>query len=388
MNQGSAERRGWGLFIAVAVPFVLISLLAAPALAGSDRVLVNNIRYFSASEHARIVLDLSSPVEFSKNRLKGPDRIFIDLKDCVLSGRAGDALNSAIEDEGLLKKIRAALYRPDVLRVVFDLRQIKEYKIFTLENPFRVVVDVFGEEKLPVFKPDIKRIVIDPGHGGRDPGAVGKGGVKEKDVVLDVARRIKEILGNKEGYEVYITRSKDIFLNLEARTLVAKKNKADMFISIHANANRDRRIKGIETYLLNWTNDKSAKRVAARENRIYVRRTKKSRSELGAILAGLKLQNKRDESLVLAHYVQDSIVSSLSRKYRGIVDLGVKQALFHVLIGAEMPSVLVEVSFVTNSLEAKRLKSKDYRKRLAEGIASGVQTYFKQSKPVQKIAQR
>jgi N-acetylmuramoyl-L-alanine amidase len=389
MNRRVAGRIRWALLLPVILSFVLVNLLAAPVLAESrGRITVNNIRYWTSPEHIRVVLDLSEPAKFAENRLKNPDRVFLDLQGCALSARAREVVETALEGDGLLKSIRAGIYRPGVLRVVFDLKKLRDYKVFMLGNPSRLVVDVFGYEKLKPLRPNVRRIVIDPGHGGRDPGAIGLGGIKEKNVVLDVALRLRKILRKRGGYKVYLTRSKDLFLDLDERTVIANKKSADLFISIHANASRDKRTRGIETFLLNWTDNAAAKRVAARENRIYLKRMNKNRSDLGVILASLEMQNKRDESLMLAHYVQDSMVSSLSRRYGRVVDLGVKQALFHVLLGAEMPSVLVEVSFITNKTEARRLNTRPYRQRLADGIAAGIESYFKKITPVQKVAKR
>jgi N-acetylmuramoyl-L-alanine amidase len=365
------------------------------------RVTVKDIRYLSQSGHTRVVIDLSGPAEYVGKRIGKPDRFYMDLKGSTLAGKAVRAGKHISVGDGLLINIRASQFSADTVRVVFDLDRISNYKVFSLEDPSRVVIDVYGASgnewtgegevyarKQRPLRPDVRRVVIDAGHGGRDPGAVGLSGIKEKDLALDLAVRIRKILQKQGGYEVFLTRNSDISLKLERRTVIANTKDADLFISIHANANRDRRVRGVETYLLNWTNDKAAMKVAARENRIYLKRKKENRSDLGVILASLELQNKRDESLVLAHYVQDSMVSSLKRRYRRVQDLGVKQALFYVLLGAKMPSVLVEVAFITNKEEARRLKSSAYRQRLAEGVAKGVKTYFIKSEPVQKIAKR
>ena len=233
----------------------------------------------------------------------------------------------------------------------------------------------------------VYKVVLDAGHGGRDPGALGSNGLKEKNIVLDIAKRVKKILEAKGGYEVHFTRDRDRYLSLEKRTVISNKHNADLFVSIHANANPSSRIRGMETYFLNFASNEQAMKVAARENRISLKRMKKARSEQEAILASLQLQNNRDESLKLANFVQDSMVYSM-RKYSRIKDLGVKQALFYVLFGAEMPSVLVEVSYITNPEEAKRLKSGNYRESLAKGIASGVKKYFDSIPPEHKIAMR
>lgn len=178
---------------------------------------------------------------------------------------------------------------------------------------------------------------------------------------------------------VIYTRKTDVFVPLNDRTEIANSRKADLFISIHTNASRKRSTRGIETYFLNWTSNRGAIRVAARENKISVRKMQKIQDELQFILQDLARNNKRQESMRLAHSVQNAMVNTLKKSYHQIEDLGVKYALFYVLVGAEMPSILVEISFVSNSLEEKRLSSDSYRTRIAEAIARGIVSYVTQS---------
>ncbi len=246
-----------------------------------------------------------------------------------------------------------------------------------LEAP--LAAEPFKQPKAALAKadaPHIRSIVIDPGHGGHDSGALGPGGLMEKDVVLEIAKDLKASLEATGGYKVYLTRSTDVFLTLEERTAYANRRGADLFVSVHANADKAKRGHGVETYLLNWTDDEESMKVASRENRISIARMKKRRSAVDQILDSLATQNKRDESLMLAHLVQDSIIGSASRDYDGVLSLGVKQAFFYVLIGAKMPSILVETSFISNSMEAKRLASAKYRAAIADGISSGINSYF------------
>jgi N-acetylmuramoyl-L-alanine amidase len=268
---------------------------------------------------------------------------------------------------------------------VFDLERFDHFYAFMLEDPYRLVIDVYAQ-KVPLLQErksikkkkisdEIKTIVIDPGHGGKDPGAIGPRGLKEKDVVLDIAKKLGRILKEKYNMRVIYTRTKDIFIPLNERTEIANSNKADLFISIHTNASRKRYTRGIETYILNWTNDEEAMRVAARENAISYKKMRKVQNELQIILQDLARNNKRDESIVLARSVQDSMIKTLKRNYR-IIDLGVKQALFYVLVGAEMPSILVEVSFITNREEEKRLSQSSYRSKIAAAIAKGIINYI------------
>jgi N-acetylmuramoyl-L-alanine amidase len=377
MQRPEAKSRFLPVFIVLLFWFVFTPFSQADA----EKVRVKGIRHWSSEGYTRVVIDLSKPAEFTKHRLKNPERLFVDLKNCAITE---DIKKTFTVSDGILRRVRTAQYSSDTVRVVLDLNEIVDSKVFFITDPPRVVIDVFGNP----WRTGIRRVVIDPGHGGHDPGAIGYKGLKEKDVVLDIALRVKKILEKAGGYEVFLTRDKDVYLTLEERTVIANKKNADLFVSIHANANRRKAARGIETYLLNWTDDEEAMRVAARENAISIRRMRQARSELGFILASLELQNKRDESLKLAHYIQKAMVSNLGRKYRHVVDLGVKQALFYVLFGARMPSVLVEVSFITNYEEAKRLKSWRYREQLAQGIASGIKTYFSSTYPIQKVAQR
>jgi N-acetylmuramoyl-L-alanine amidase len=357
-----------------------VALAPLQARAGGP-VAITEIRHWSYQDYTRVVIDLSGHVEFTNNVLKNPSRLYVDLK----GGSLAESLEPEVKvKDGILRAIRASQFDQETVRIVLDLGDMDSFKVFSMEDPERVVIDVFGRSS----RPRIRRVVVDAGHGGHDPGAIGPGGLKEKDVVLDVAREVKDLL-EKEGYEVFLTRDHDEFLSLEERTVIANEKNADLFVSIHANANRKRDVKGIETYLLNWTDDEEALKVAARENAITVKRMQQARSELGVILASLELQNKRDESLKLAHYVQRSMVSSIDGRYGDIEDHGVKQALFYVLFGARMPSVLVEVSYITNYEEARRLKLKSYRRYLAHGITSGIDAYFGSALPPQSnLAQR
>jgi N-acetylmuramoyl-L-alanine amidase len=218
----------------------------------------------------------------------------------------------------------------------------------------------------------VKRIVIDPGHGGKDSGCRVGGRYKEKNITLKIARFLAEKLRKKLGFEVFLTRNKDIFLSLERRTAIANMKKADLFISLHVNAHRDRRIHGLETYFLNMATDKRAVMVAARENAT----SEKNISDLQTILNDLMLNTKINESSRLAHNVQEGMRVTTRKSYKQIKSLGVKQAPFYVLIGAQMPAILVEVGFLTNRSERKRLLSAKYQKRVAEGIYAGISSYI------------
>jgi len=371
-----------------------------------SRVRVKDIRHWSTPNYTRVVIDLEGPVAYEHHLLKAdpdhdrPRRIYMDLKNA----RIPRGIDSAVPIKSdLLQGARAGQYTLDTVRVVLDIERIIGYKVFHLYDPFRIVVDVQGlkhadtkpQPQLTTQKRDVrkgirkeetpdptvslarqlgltvKRIVIDPGHGGKDPGCR-IGGRYEKDITLGIASLLAQELREKIGCEVFLTRDKDIFLSLEQRTAIANMKKADLFISLHVNAHKDQRIHGLETYFLNMATDQSAVLVAARENAT----SEKSISDLQTILNDLMLNTKINESSRLAHNVQNGMVGGVSKLYAGIRSLGVKQAPFYVLIGAEMPAVLVEVGFLSNRRERERLVDKKYQKSITDGIYAGIRSYI------------
>jgi N-acetylmuramoyl-L-alanine amidase len=217
----------------------------------------------------------------------------------------------------------------------------------------------------------IGRIVIDAGHGGHDSGTLGAGGIEEKDVVLDVALRLGKLLHDRLGAEIVYTRADDTFIPLETRTAIANKAQADLFISVHANSSSDPTARGIEVYYLNFTSDPDAMRVAARENAVSTQ----SVHELSDLVKQIALKDKIDESRELASDVDASLFAGLTRGNPGLKNRGVKKAPFVVLIGANMPSILAEISFVTNPDDANKLERPEYRERVAEALYAGVARY-------------
>lgn len=370
--------RGWSFL------FIGLLILASPlTLRAEDKAELKAVSFQSEKEHTRIIIELSGKTGFTKGRLSNPERLYIDLKD----SKVGNAVSkSQSVNDGLLKAVRIGQFSPEISRIVIEFNgrdSVSRFEISQESSPDRLIIDIFGKNYM---SPDSLTIVIDAGHGGHDPGAVGKGRLKEKDVTLSIALMLKRLLEKDKRYKVILTRDKDVFLELSQRTEIANKENADLFISIHANANPNRKAKGIETYLLNWTDNEEAMKVAARENAISVRKMKEARTEVGLILASLELQSKRDESLKLAHFVQKSLIVGLGKRYQDVEDLGVKQALFYVLVGAKMPSVLVEVSFISNPKEEKLLKKNSYREDLAQSIVSGIEKYISSLAPVQEFA--
>lgn len=369
------------------MPLLLIFLISYSEAKKS--ISINKLRYSTYQTHTRVVLDLDGSAEFTRNRLTNPDRIFFDLKNCTLPSKD----KTVSVNNGTLNSIRMAQYDSKTVRVVLEVNDIRKYSVFTLEDPNRLVIDIYNGKNKKRAKKDsksrgkvladknkykIKRVVIDPGHGGRDPGAVGPRGTREKDIVLRVGKKLGKLL-KKDGVEVIFTRDRDKFVPLNERTEIANSKKADLFISIHTNASKKRKTRGMETYFLSWSNDREAIKVAARENKVSIKKMQKMQGGLSMILQDLARNSKREESKRLAYSVQSEMVNSLKRDYNKIHDLGVKYALFYVLVGAEMPSILVEISFISNRDEEKRLATNKYRDRIAKAIAKGIDNYISKS---------
>ncbi len=228
----------------------------------------------------------------------------------------------------------------------------------------------------------IGRIVIDAGHGGHDSGTLGAGGIEEKDVVLDVALRLGKLLHDRLGAEIVYTRADDTFIPLETRTAIANKAQADMFISVHANSSQDASARGVEVYYLNFTSDPEAMEVASRENAVSTQ----SVHQLSDLVKKIALKDKIDESRELAEDVDDSLYGGLAKGNGGLKNRGVKKAPFVVLIGANMPSILAEISFVTNPTDAEELRRPEYRERVAESLYAGVARYAKTINGVKRSA--
>jgi len=366
-------------------------------------VRVEDIRHWSTPTYTRVVIDLADQVKYEGHLLKKdpdlkkPRRLYVDL---------GNAwINKEIETSipiknNLLRMARAGQYDKDTVRVVLDIDNMVGYKIFHLFDPFRIVIDVQGEETMPgeaasAEKPPekkvkkeemqkelslakqlglrVRRIIIDAGHGGKDPGAVGRKGMKEKDIVLKLARILAEKVRDNLDCQPVLTRGTDVFLPLEKRTAMANIEKADLFISLHVNAHRYTNVQGLETYFLNIALDEDSMNLAARENATST----KNISDLQVILNGLMLNTKIHESSRLAEFVHRGLMSEVSGGYKQVKNRGVRQAPFYVLIGAEMPAVLVEIGYITNPVECKRLGSDAYLTRVASGIAAGIGHYMK-----------
>jgi len=455
---------------------------------------VTAVRRWVGPNYLRIVIEIDGEVKFESVRLSNPDRIVIDLQTAHLSPDLG-ARTFPVEN-GYLRQIRVAQFSPDRARVVLDVEKIEDYSIFSLPNPFRLVIDVQGTapeqtakvitppppgnnnshktEKVtppaattapatstpvatvaktptmaptqaktvpaPIASPSapvettevkppaetkhnkkskdkteteeanvtqpvqpaastedgsrtltralglkIGRIVIDPGHGGHDTGTLGPTGLEEKEVVLDVGLKLRKLLQDNTNCEVVMTRSDDTFIPLEERTAIANEKSADLFISIHANASTDKTARGIETYYLNFTSSPDALEVAARENAS----SQEAVHQLQDLIKKIAMTEKIEESQDFARQVQREVYTHVTKASGAQRDRGIKKAPFVVLIGANMPSVLAEISFLTNPKDEHLLRRPDYREKIAEALYDGVLGYLKtlgEVKGVQRVA--
>lgn len=375
---------------------------------------IKEIRHWTDDNHTRVVIELDQSIQFKVNTLPASQkdnssaRLYLDLFATTTARTLASAINV---NQGVVKKIRVGVNKKST-RIVCDLTEITRYSVIELQNPSRVVVDIArhkgavittnqpqiettpqvgqqdiasvlsqvpASQPMRIHLPDVAtkskgtlRIVVDAGHGGKDPGAIGPNKLYEKDVVLKLAKKLATLLRSRLKCEVLMTRDRDVYIPLRQRTAYANEVEADLFISIHANASTNKKIFGIETFYLNFSKNDKAVAVAARENGMSI----KEMGDLELILFDMMANAKINESSRLATEIQTSLISTLSRRYSNVKDMGVRQGPFHVLLGATMPSVLVEIAFISNKMEAKRLNSSVYRERAAQGIVSGVERYL------------
>jgi len=516
--------------IAMPVPAIIsmpppsASLLPRPAVSPSTpgnpeaTSNVRSIRHWSNPEYSRVVIDLDQRTNFYSNLLEDrsgigkPPRLYIDLFASLVEERLRKPI---LVNDGILLGIRAGQFTPDSVRVVLEIDGLRTYRVFPMQDPFRIVVDVTGGDPviaqgtdgmpaptvpvaavptpgdavakpetppdnsvprlteapplvsarlspvpapppryapepvpelipMPAFTPaetrhtpapvapapptpaapaataapatfsgttagaatntapargagpalsktrspatpspagkpslarqlglGVRRVVIDAGHGAHDPGAIGIGGLQEKDVTLDLALRVRDIL-QAAGYETVLTRDRDVYLPLEERTALANTARGDLFLSLHCNSSEAGNLSGVETYFLNLASNLRSMQTAARENSMAVANI----SDLQQIVREIQ-NSKMDESSQFAARVQRSLNDILHRKYPDIKNLGVKQAPFYVLIGAQMPSVLAEVSFINHRTEGRRLADPAYRQLIAQALVDGVKRYIR-----------
>ena len=308
-------------------------------------------------------------------------RLYVDLPPGTRVGRQVSRLASAPSP---LAALRIGVGEAGVLRVVLELDRAVTYRV-RREGGGRTLSIALapeateggaapGPEGTVARSISRPKIVLDPGHGGHDPGA--EGFAVEKEVTLAIAQHLATLLRTRLGADVVLTRTGDATLPLAARTARANAEGADLFLSIHANASRRSRLRGIETYYLNNTHDRATIRLAAMENGLDLITPAGGENDLRYILSDLVQVGKMEESIGLASAVQRALVDHLGERYSGIVDLGVKRGPFYVLVGAYMPCVLVETSFLTHPAEGRRLAGRTYRETVAEGLYAGVARFI------------
>lgn len=365
----------------------LVGQAPAPKPAGA---VLSNIRHWAYPDYTRVVIDLDRPALFRVEK-SSPTSLTVRLSDAVLGELFKKNRSIAVKDAPL-KQIEAKQKEENTVDVVLTFKQLGSHKVIPLSDPDRVVIDVTNVEKKTVTtrakgesaEPDvmallpppplftIKTIMIDPGHGGKDPGAIGVNGLEEKEVVLDVSLRLKKMIEKKLKKKVIMTRDQDVFIPLDERTLMANAQKADLFISVHANASPKRNTQGVEVYFLGRATDDRAIEVAARENATS---EKAARDFQEVILNDLERDFNMNASLELAHITEGAFVDHLISKYP-TTSLGVKRAPFYVLAHTNMPAILAEISFLTHPAEGKRLRSAAYRQKIAESLFRGIERYL------------
>ena len=366
---------------------------------------ITGIRHWSSADSSTVVLDLEDQVQYEAHRLSGPDRIYFDLHDTSLSpGFDGKTIDVG---DSLLAKVRVAQPASGLTRVVLETRGNSNYSVSLEPNPYRLVVQVrkLGanksqvnlfpgapeQEKMAIVVPpptreDLQwrarvpkmRIVVDAGHGGWDLGTVGRKGLLEKDLVLEIAQRLGKLLESRLGAEVILTRNDDNYIPLDERASKANQSQADLFISVHANYSDLLSARGVETYYTNLFSAPNAKDLETREKGL-------SKSTNTATLSAADLHEKIEQSRRLAASVQRSLYGTLSAQNPGLRDRGVKAASYVVLTETAMPGILAEVSFVSSPADEQKLRSDGYREQIAEALYKGIARYAAGSRGV-KVA--
>ena len=376
------------------------------ALKGAAPVLVTSIHPSTSEGVSTVAIDLQSPVQYRKNRLPNPERIYFDLLNTSLApGMNGQIIE--VKD-GLIGRIRVAQTSDNVTRVVLEIKSGATFWDDLDEAHHKLVIEVRDHEAAPQSQPTLEptappatestkniappvtpatnegtatpkfRVVLDAGHGGWDLGTVGRGGLVEKTLVLEVAQRLGNMLETKLGAEVTYTRGDDNYVPLEQRAEIANKAKADLFISVHANYSTLETARGVETYYSSFFSPPEAREIEFRENAT-------AQSVDHAKLSGAQLKSKVEQSRKLASSVQSALYGTLVSQNKGIRNRGVKEASFVVLSGTEMPSILAEISFVSSPADEERLQSADYREQIAQALFKGIEHYASNAKGV-KIA--
>ncbi|WP_428624035.1 N-acetylmuramoyl-L-alanine amidase [Sedimenticola sp.] len=371
---------------------ILLMLVCWPLLAGQTTV-VDNLRIWAAPDHTRLVFDTSQPVSHKLFTLKQPDRLVIDINDAKLTGAM-----PTVSDSPLIKRVRSAQRKDGTLRVVLDLNTQTHPKSFVLkpnsQYGHRLVVDLFGQAEGtsgPTAQQPVKQIdkngmrdvvvAIDAGHGGEDPGAKGRRGTYEKNVVLAIARKLAALIEKERGMKAVLIRDGDYYLGLRKRMDMARSERADLFVSIHADSFRDSRARGSSVYTL-------SKRGASSEAARWLAESENASDLIG----GVKLEDKDDvlASVLLdlsqtgtsqaSHDVANKVLGQLKRVGR-THKRSVQQAGFAVLKSPDVPSILVETAFISNPEEERKLRDPRHQQKVAGAIMTGLRSYFRNSPP-------
>lgn len=421
--------------------------LAMLVLTGPARVeavaLVRAVRQITAPATTRLIVELSEPAHYRLERsiprpeLGVPPRLYVDLLDTRLDNAA---VASLALPRGPALRLRATQRDGTTTRLVLDVPGLTEYGVFPMLDPFRLIIDVRGtprEGTAPKATPRMEprsdtasapapspqqryaaptpaekepdthvasvprshgaqpapsipglarrfKIVIDPGHGGKDPGALGVGGAVEKDIVLAIGLQLRDRL-QAAGLDVVLTRDTDVFIPLEERTARANAEQADLFVSVHGNASSNAHLAGVETYYLNNTNDRATIRLAEMENGLRSMTGSGRSHDVAFILSDLIQSYKIDESVALAEHLQKAVVAGIGAHGWKANDLGVKRGPFYVLVGAGMPCVLVEVAFLTNQEEGTHLAQPAYQQAIADGLLRGIQRFIENARVAENL---
>ncbi len=377
--------------------FAVLLLLASSLLQAAD---IKNVRMWLAPDHARLVFDMTGPASHKVFTLSSPDRIVLDVDKATLSAK----LDKLGLDKSPIKKLRSGK-NGKTLRLVLDLKRAVRPKSFELkpnqQYGHRLVLDLYEKESLSKVKKTAKPkvvagrdiiVAIDAGHGGEDPGAIGPGGIREKDVVFKIAKELKRKLDATPGYKGELTRTGDYYISLRGRTKTARKQNADLFVSIHADAFKDKRAKGASVWVLSsrGASSEMGRWLASKENSADLIGGVGSVSledkddVLASVLLDMSMTASREDSRTVAKQVHNNL-KHFARMHKPHVE----QAGFAVLKSPDIPSILVETGFISNPSEAAKLKTSSYQKKMADAVFRGITQHFERKPPVLTyIAQR
>lgn len=371
----------------------LFLLTATSVLA--KQVAISKARIWNAPDHSRLVLELSGQVEHNVMVLPKPERLVIDIKNTASKTR----LDNLQLNDSAIKRIRSARRKDKDLRIVLDLKNKISPRSFVLkpndQYGDRLVIDLYDQKAGKVAKKSIKSsniinnkrdvvVVVDPGHGGEDPGAIGPGRVKEKDIVLAIAKDLVNSINAKKGFKAKLTRGSDYYVGLRQRSEIARKNNADLLVSVHADAFNKAQANGASVFALSnrGATSEAARWLAKKENSADLIGGVGSVNLGGKdnVLAGVLLDLSSTASLKASLGVGDHVLKSLGKVSR-LHKSRVQQAGFVVLKSPDIPSILVETGFISNPAESRRLKTRKYQKKIANSISSGINKHFDKSPP-------